>query len=253
MKSFEEAVHNPPIVFISYSWTDDAHQERVIGLAKRLRQDGVDIKIDKWDLKEGQDKYKFMEHMVSDSSVEKVLMICDKKYMEKANERKGGVGDETQIISPEIYNDVEQTKFIPIIFERSNEGELFLPAYIKGRMYIDLSDPDAEELEYERLLRVIFLRPKNEREPLGTPPSYLFKDELSSITKTNSIIRRLKRVLQNGETVAVGIFEDYLVYLVSIIENEFVIDGHEVHGPFDDIVIERINEFLIYRDDLYFE
>lgn len=59
--------------------------------------------LDKWDLKEWQDKYAFMEKCVNDPDVCKVLIICDKSYTEKANNRLGGVGDETSIISPEIY------------------------------------------------------------------------------------------------------------------------------------------------------
>lgn len=79
-----------PKVFISYSW---AVQERVIDLANRLIDDGVDVVIDVYDLKDGQDKYAFMEQSVSDKSIDKVIIICDKTYSDKANSRSGGVGD----------------------------------------------------------------------------------------------------------------------------------------------------------------
>ena len=46
-----------PQVFISYSWTSKAYQQSIIELASRMRHDGVDVKLDVWDLKEGQDKY----------------------------------------------------------------------------------------------------------------------------------------------------------------------------------------------------
>lgn len=39
-----------PKVFISYSWSSD---ELVLDLAKRLVAHGVDVVLDKWDLKEG--------------------------------------------------------------------------------------------------------------------------------------------------------------------------------------------------------
>ena len=42
-------------IFISYSWTV---QDRVIELAERLIANGVDVVLDVYDLKEGQDKYK---------------------------------------------------------------------------------------------------------------------------------------------------------------------------------------------------
>ena len=90
-----------PVVFISYSWSSEEYQERVIDLATRLRRDGVDVKLDVWDLKDGHDKYVYMEQCVTNPVIDKVLILCDKKYAEKANSRQGGVGDETTIISPE--------------------------------------------------------------------------------------------------------------------------------------------------------
>ena len=57
-------------VFISYSWTNDTHIEKVMHLAQRLVYEGIDVVLDKWDLEEGQDKYAFMERCVTDSTVE---------------------------------------------------------------------------------------------------------------------------------------------------------------------------------------
>ena len=91
-------------VFISYSWTTPNHERWVLELAERLVDNGVDVVLDKWDLAEGQDKYAFMEKMVQDETINKVLIICDKGYKDKANDRAGGVGTETQIITPMIYS-----------------------------------------------------------------------------------------------------------------------------------------------------
>ena len=84
-----------PKIFISYSWSRDT---LVMDLDNRLVSHGVDVVLDKWDLKEGNDKYEFMERCVNDPSITKVLIICDKAYAQKANDRTGGVGDETVII-----------------------------------------------------------------------------------------------------------------------------------------------------------
>jgi hypothetical protein len=78
----EEKVYS---VFISYCWTSPEHEKWVHDLALRLMEtDGIDVKLDKWDLKPGQDKFAFMESMVNDNSIDKVLIICDKGYKEKA-------------------------------------------------------------------------------------------------------------------------------------------------------------------------
>jgi hypothetical protein len=102
-----------PKIFISYSWSTPDHEDWVLSLAQRLVNNGIDVVLDKWDLKEGHDKYAFMESMVTSSTITKVLIILDKKYAEKADERGGGVGTETQIISPNVYANTAQEKFIP--------------------------------------------------------------------------------------------------------------------------------------------
>lgn len=104
-------------LFVSYSWTDKTHEDWVLTLATELREKGVDVILDKWDLKEGQDSVEFMESMVTNPDINKVLIICDKKYAEKADKRNGGVGTEAQIISPEIYNNASQEKFVVAVTE----------------------------------------------------------------------------------------------------------------------------------------
>ena len=86
-----------PKVFISYSWTDADHESWVIQLATDLEESGVHIILDKWDLREGADKYAFMEKMVTDPTVRKVIIVCERVYAEKADGRMGGVGTETHI------------------------------------------------------------------------------------------------------------------------------------------------------------
>lgn len=73
-------------------------------LATNLRDSGVNVILDKWDLKEGNDANDFMESMVKNPEIGKVLVICDKVYAKNADLRKGGVGTEAQIISSELYD-----------------------------------------------------------------------------------------------------------------------------------------------------
>lgn len=95
-----------PKAFISYSWSNPEHEQWVIDLATELRQSSVDIILDKWDLKEGHDAIAFMEKMVTDPEIKKVVIVCGRIYAEKADSRRGGVGTETQIISKEVYDKV---------------------------------------------------------------------------------------------------------------------------------------------------
>jgi hypothetical protein len=165
-----------PKVFISYSWSGPEHEQDVIDLATTLRNHGVDAVLDKWDLKPGQDKYVFMESMVTDDSVAKVLLLCDKRYQEKANSRAGGVGTESQIISQELYAKVQQTKFIPVVFEYDDAGEPCLPIFLKGRIYVDVSNADRFGAGLDELLRQIYDQPLHQKPALGLAPSFLKPD-----------------------------------------------------------------------------
>lgn len=165
-----------PKVFISYSWSGSEHEQAVIELATTLRNHGVDAILDKWDLKPGQDKYVFMESMVTDASVVKVLVLCDKRYQEKANSRAGGVGTESQIISQELYAKVQQTKFIPVVFDYDDIGEPCLPVFMKGRIYVDLSNVDRYGAGLDELLRLIYEQPFHQKPALGSAPAFLKPD-----------------------------------------------------------------------------
>jgi len=170
-----------PKVFISYSWSSQAHKDWVRQeIAEALIKNGIDVILDQWDLKEGNDSYAFMEKMVNDPTISKVLIITDKQYCLKCNSRKGGVGTEAMIISPEVYNNVEQEKFIPIVTEYDESGLAFLPTYLKGKIYIDFSNKVNFFEEFEKLLRNIVGKPLHKKSPLGSLP--IFEDTHQSKT-----------------------------------------------------------------------
>ena len=135
--------------------------------------DGVDVVLDVYDLKEGSDKYAFMERLVTDPSVSHVLVFCDREYAKKADERSAGVGVESQIISKEIYDEVEQSKFIPIVCEFDEAGEAILPVFMKSRIWIDFSTEEKANASWERLIRLLYGRPQHGKPLLGRRPRYL--------------------------------------------------------------------------------
>lgn len=198
-----------PKIFISYSWTTPKHEDWVINLAERLVSDGVDVVIDKWNLKEGHDKFNFMETMVKSNEIQKVLIVLDRKYSEKAELRTGGVGTETQIISPQIYGDVSQEKFIPVVAEKDDNGNAFVPTFLESRIYIDLSDQNSFEENYEKLLRNIFQRPAYSKPKLGKAPSYLF-EETPMTHKTSNIVRSFENQISKTPNRINPIIREFL-------------------------------------------
>jgi len=196
-------------VFISYSWTTPQHEEWVINLAEKLMSDGIDVVIDKWDLKEGHDLYNFMESMVKSPEINKVLIILDRKYSEKADARSGGVGTETQIISPKVYKNASQEKFLPIVAERDKEGKAFIPTFLEGRVYIDLSAIEHYEENYEILIRNIYSRPAYSKPKVGTPPGYLF-DETPMNFETSQLLRGFDNQIEKHPERINSIIRDFL-------------------------------------------
>lgn len=235
-------------IFISYSWTTPAHEEWVINLAERLMSDGVDVVIDKWDLKEGHDLFDFMESMVKSPEINKVLIILDKAYSEKADSRSGGVGTETQIISPNIYKNSSQEKFLPIVTERTEEGEPIMPTFLEGRLYIDLSSNQTFEENYERLLRNIFERPSFQKPKLGTPPKYIF-EETPMTFKTSQLLRSFDYQIEKHPKRINSIIREFLDTFFDNLK-DFKIDfksritievGKQIH--------DNIHEYTNLRDD----
>ena len=184
-----------PKVFISYSWSSPGHQLLVKQWAEQLVADGIDVILDIYDLKEGHDKFVFMERMVTDPTVTHVLIISDKAYSEKADAREAGVGTESQIISKEVYEKVDQSKFIPIACEFSDDGNPYLPTFLISRIWINFCSPEAVNENWEQLVRLIFGKPQHEKPKLGKPPAYITNDQASpsspAITKFNAFRQAL--------------------------------------------------------------
>ena len=238
-----------PKVFISYSWKPTVHKEKTRKLAERLESDGVNVVIDIWNLAEGQDKYKFMEQMVNDTEVKKVLIICNKEYAEKANLRSGGVGTESLIISNEIYSQAEQTKFIPIIFERDESNKEYLPTFINSRIYIDLSDDKFFEEEYERLMRNLFDKPANPRPPRGNPPPYILLEE-SIYLRTIHKVKAVQNALINEKQNSQAFIDDYYTTFIEALK-DFSISKEELENSefIDELVFVKIEALKTLRND----
>lgn len=219
----------------------------VLNLAERLSSNYVQVIIDVWDTKEGQDKFNFMEQMVNNPEIEKVLVICNKLYMEKANQRKGGVGIESQIISPEVYEKADQEKFIPIVREYAN-NEPCLPTFMKGKFFIDFSNDDTFEDSYETLMRNLFNKPLSKRPPIGPPPSYIV-DDYPVYLRTAHKVSAIKNALDQNKPNYQAFIEDYYdSFLLSLKDME--IDMSEIKGKeIDDVVVSQIGKSIHLRNN----
>lgn len=204
-----QATSITPRVFISYSWTSIGHKATVKHWAERLLNDGVDVVMDIFDLKEGHDKFAFMERMVTDPTVTHVLVMCDKAYAEKADAREAGVGTETQIISKEVYDRVSQSKFIPVACELNEAGEWYLPTFLKSRIGIDFSTPEAVNENWEQLVRLLFGKPLHVKPAIGKPPAFL-RDDSAPASPAIAKFSALKQAILSGKSAIKIYRNDFL-------------------------------------------
>lgn len=228
-----------PKVFISYAWGTEEYQTRVLSFAASLIDHGVDVLLDKWSLVEGNDTFAFMEKCVTDQSVTNVLMLLDPLYAQKSDAHEGGVGAETQIISAKVYQEVEQSKFIPVVFERDADKKVCKPTYLQGRLHFDLSLPETYEAEYQRLVKRLYGKEIYEKPEIGSPPKWL--DE--PVNRAYAAPAKYDSLKANNESrVKEGQFAEYFV------EIEDKILAHQGKGESNDI-IRQYAEMQLLRDE----
>lgn len=220
----KKRIENPK-VFISYAWGSDEYQSKVLSFVSQLRSDGIDTVFDKWDLTEGNDTYAFMEQCANDPCVTNVLMLLDPIYAQKADDHSGGVGTETQIISAKVYQEVTQDKFIPVVMERDEDGNICKPTYLQGRLHFDLSVADNYDKEYRRLVIKLYGEEVYAKPELGQKPSWVGKTIVAP-PKSIVVYDSLK-----GSQTAKAKKELFIKYLSSI--SERILDFVKQHSNLD--------------------
>jgi hypothetical protein len=156
-----------PRVFMSYSHDDDGHRDWVLQLSSRLRGNGVDVCLDRWNLSLGSNLAHYMERAADDAY--RVIAVVSETYSRKCNDRAGGAGVEAQMLSARLYDRLDSDAVIPII--RNNpQNPPALPRFLSGRLWQDFRDASTQEAEYERLLREIHGVALDDAPPLGPNP-----------------------------------------------------------------------------------
>jgi len=156
-------MNNNPTSFISYAWESDDLKKWVKDLATQLRDNGIDAKLDQWEVIPGDQMPYFMEKSVRENDF--VLIICTPKYSTKSEERIGDVGYEGDIMSAEVLQNSNHRKFIPIL--KSGTKETSIPTWLKGKYFVDLSSDQHFANNFEDLLTTL-LNVREKSPTLGT-------------------------------------------------------------------------------------
>ncbi len=161
----------PKRVFISYAWEDEGYKTWVKRLAARLRNDGIDARLDAWH----RENRTFSAFMTSEIRLaDWVLVLCSPQYREKvhhteAGKEQTGVGWESGLISSKMAanHDVR----VVVALGRGKRDDA-VPDFLVGRLCYTLGDPETFEKQYLEVLREITGKTE-QAPPLGSLPDDL--------------------------------------------------------------------------------
>ena len=220
-----------PKVFISYSWDNVTHEEWVLKLATQLYEKGIDVILDKWELKLGQLLPNFMEQSISKS--QRVICVMTPNYKKKTEKLEGGVGYEYSIITAEILNKIDNTKFIPLL--RTGEKEDAIPTALGGRLFIDMRNNE----DVDELLKDIY---NESKKPAGE------KSKSSSVDKVKKSPFHIRLLIESAE-IEVKCIYNILKHKLQILKY----DKNQIYIEIDNI--ENVYSTFIdtFEHILYFD
>jgi hypothetical protein len=120
-----------------------------------------------------------MERSIANSDF--VILICTRGYAGRADNRQGGVGYESTIITAQLAENIDQQKFIPVL--REGDWQSSLPIWIKSKAGVDLSGDPYSDAEYNDLLRALHSTPL-QPPPVGPKPAFEKTPTLNSSSPT---------------------------------------------------------------------
>lgn len=161
-----------PRAFVSYSWDSQEHVNWVLQLATRLRANGVDVVLDRWDTDLGSDLSLFMERAAD--TAYRVIAVASEAYVQKADLATGGVGYERKMVTPSLMADLHGKRVIPIL--RENPAAQ-LPRFLGAAKYVDLRANPYSESAYFELLQDLWGVEPTPKPPLGSNPFLAIEDD----------------------------------------------------------------------------
>ncbi len=169
-----EQVINPPKVFISYSWDSDEHQGRVLELANKLRDDGIDCHIDQYEPSPSEGWPQWMNNKLDWADF--VLVICTEKYHRRFRgaEEPGkgrGVTWEGAIINQNLYDaQGKNAKYIPVVF--SSDDLEHIPVVLRSSSHYTVNS----SRKYEEIYRRLTNQPSIVMPPIGNLKQFPHKE-----------------------------------------------------------------------------
>jgi hypothetical protein len=212
-------------VFISYSHDSEELQQRVLKLADRLREEGIDCIMDQYEESPSEGWPRWSINQIEEA--EFVLVICTQQYSRLFSGKEETVEGKTAnwqgaIITQTIYDSQSNhTKFIPIAF--SSQDLVYVPVILRS------ATSYAIDTEYEKLYRRLTNQPAVLMPELGAIRQLprldrlqFFLDEERQISLKEEFLKASKGLLDWKRTIGDNkqIKRPELAKLINRIETE---------------------------------
>ncbi len=225
-------------VFVTYSWDNEEHNDKVLSFTNFLRDKGFIAEVDKLvsQKESATDFYKMMHQAMTD--YKKVIIVLSKGYKEKANSFKGGVGTEYSLIIKDIEENTN--KYILVSFDEISNA--IAPLNLQGRHIIDLSDKgnlnelfaklmDEEIIEFSEIGAIKPLVNKKKIKPFELEEKNIEIVDLISTFESSSTMGQLLTMIEFQLSIEIknestDIFEDYNIEVhYPINTTDYTVDG----------------------------
>jgi hypothetical protein len=166
---------NAPKVFLSHAGED---KERfVLRFAERLREQGVDVWLDRWEMLPGDS----LIEKIFDEGIRNAVAII--VVISKYSAQKKWIREELNASLVKRIND--GSLLIPVVLD-----DVEVPEPLKATLWEPISDPSNYEPEFRRVLSAIFGR--RDKPPLGVPPRYAVEDlpSIVGLSDTDVLVLR---------------------------------------------------------------
>jgi hypothetical protein len=166
----------PPKVFVSHASED---KERfVLGFATKLRENGIDAWLDKWEMLPGDSLVdKIFEEGIKDATA--VIVV-----LSKFSVKKPWVREELNSACVKRINN--GSKLIPLVID-----ECEVPEALKSTLRERIDDLNSYQKSFDRIVASIF--GATDKPPLGAAPEYTrsFSSTIGGLSKLDSLVLRL--------------------------------------------------------------
>lgn len=177
-----------PKVFISHASEDK--DRFVTEFAKKLRENGVDVWLDKWEMLPGDSLVdKIFEEGLKEAQA--VIIVLSKYSIEKPWVREE--------LNASVVNKIDKgTRLIPVVLDNCA-----VPESLKGTLWESIKNLNSYQENFDRILASIF--GYRDKPPLGEPPAYVRESvvEIPKLTKTDNFVlkKSCEIAIEKAETL----------------------------------------------------